>query len=230
VNAQDHRPFEDDLAAWMLGALDEPEAEAFERHLAGCERCQTDLRWLRPAVDVLPASVTQIPPAPRLRGQLLGTVRAEARRALRPQAARARLPWLRVPRPAVAALAATALVAAGVAGYTLGVGSEEEETFTAQPSKEATGASAELVVDGDSGTLHASGLPPLRRDQVFQAWIRNVGETELRPSDVFRPAQGGEATASLDGLEDAAQVMVTREPRGGSTQPTTRPLLRAKLS
>jgi anti-sigma-K factor RskA len=229
MNAEDHRRWEDELAAWMLGALEEREAEEFERHLAQCERCRTDLNWLRPAVDAIPASVTQVAAPPRLRGELLGTVRAEARRAATPRGTSRWLAGLRVPRPAIAALGVAILVAAGVAGYTLGVDSEGEETFTAQPSKEATGASAELVVDGDSGTLHASGLPPLQRDEVFQAWIRNSGETELRPSDVFRPAQGGEATASLEGLEDAAQVMVTREPRGGSAQPTSTPLLKANL-
>jgi anti-sigma-K factor RskA len=229
VNAQDHRPFEDDLAAWMLGALEEPEAEAFERHLAGCERCQTALRWLRPAVDTLPASVTQIPPPPRLRGQLLGIVRAEARRASRPHAARRRLPWLGVPRPAVAALAATALVAAGVLGYGLR-GGTDSSTFQASSSPAAPRAQAELVVEDGAGTLHARGLPRLKRDQVFQAWIREEGQAELDPSTPFVPDSAGAATASIPGLEHAAEVMVSREPRGGSAQPTTRPLLRAKLN
>ena len=78
--------YEDELAAWVLGALEREEAEAFERHLARCERCRTDLNWLRPAVDTLPASVTQIAPPPRLRG-LLAAVRTEARRA-KPRAGR----------------------------------------------------------------------------------------------------------------------------------------------
>lgn len=32
-----------DVAAYVLGALDEPEKFAFERHLAGCPRCQAEL-------------------------------------------------------------------------------------------------------------------------------------------------------------------------------------------
>ncbi|MGH2589618.1 MAG: zf-HC2 domain-containing protein, partial [Actinomycetota bacterium] len=79
MSAEDHRRWEDELAAWMLGALEESEAEEFERHLAQCERCRSDLEWLRPAVDAIPASVTQVAAPPRLRGELLGTVRAEAR-------------------------------------------------------------------------------------------------------------------------------------------------------
>jgi hypothetical protein len=86
-----------------------------------------------------------------------------------------------------------------------------------------------LVVQGDSGTLYARGLPGLKRDQVFQAWIRDEGEAALKPSRLFVPVGGGTATATIPGLEDAAQVMVTREPRGGSIHPTTAPLLRARL-
>jgi anti-sigma factor RsiW len=229
VSAPDHRRWEDDLAAWMLGALEETEAETFERHLAGCERCRTDLNWLRPAVDTLPASVTQVSPPPRLRGRLLGIVRSEARREATPRRPRRRLPWLAIPRPALAALAATALVAAGIAGYVLRGDESGRTTIQANASREAPRASAELVVQGDSGTLHARGLPGLERDQVFQAWVRDEGEATLKPSTLFVPAGGGTATATIPGLEDAAQVMVTREPRGGSTHPTTRPLLRATL-
>ncbi len=63
MSTPDHRRWEDDLAAWMLGSLDDDEAERFEQHLAGCERCRADLDWLRPAVDAVPASVTQLPSA-----------------------------------------------------------------------------------------------------------------------------------------------------------------------
>lgn len=229
MSAEDHQRWEDDLAAWMLGALEEPEAQALEAHLAGCERCRTDLNWLGPAVDVIPASVTPIAPPPRLRGALLGIVRTEARKESRSRSGRRWFGWLAVPRPAIAALGAAALVAAGVAGYALGVDSDGEETFTAQPSKEVPSASAELVVDGDSGTLHASGLPPLRADRVFQAWVRDEGTTDLRPSTVFVSQRDGSATASIPELGNAAQVMVTREPRGGSDEPTTTPLLEANL-
>jgi anti-sigma-K factor RskA len=180
-------------------------------------------------VETLPASVTQLAPPPRLRRRLLGIVRTEARREAAPERPRRRLPWLAIPRPALAALAATALVAAGIAGYVLRGDESDRTTIQANASREAPRANAELVVEGDSGTLHARGLPGLKRDEVFQAWVRDEGGAELKPSTLFVPAGGGTATATIPGLEDAAQVMVTREPRGGSTRPTTRPLLRATL-
>jgi anti-sigma-K factor RskA len=230
MSTPDHHRWEDDLAAWMLGALTVEEAERFEQHLAGCERCRADLDWLRPAVDAVPASVTQLAPPPRLRGRLLGTVRSEARRGAAPERRGGWRSWFAIPRPALAGLAATALIAAGIAGYVLRGDESETTTIQARSSHAAPGANAELVIDGDTGTLSADGLPELKRDQVFQAWVREEGEDELQPSNVFVPDRAGTATATVDGLDDAAQVMVTREPRGGSMHPTTAPLLRANLS
>jgi hypothetical protein len=126
-------------------------------------------------------------------------------------------------------VAATALVAAGVAGYVLRGDEPERTTIQASASHEAPRARAELVVQGDSGTLEARGMPRLARDQAFQAWIRDEGEAELTPSTVFVSGRGGTATATVPGLDDADLVMVSREPRRGSTQPTTPPLLRARL-
>lgn len=225
---QGHERYEDELAAWVLGALDADEAEAFQRHLAHCEQCRTDLNWLRPAVDAIPASVTQQAPPPRLRGRLLATVRTEARRAKRERYGSTLPSWIPIPAPALAALGAAALIGAGVAGYALR-GGDESSTIGVQASGPAHDATAELVVEGDSGTLHAEDMPPLHRDQVFQAWIQEEGERRLRPSTVFIAERDGTATATMVGLDDAERVMVTREPNDGSTEPSTGPMLRATL-
>ena len=168
-------------------------------------------------------------PPPRLRGELLAIVRSEARKETKPERKRGWWPsWLAMPRPAVAALGVAALIAAGIVGYSLR-GDSDTATYQATPSPAAPRAEAELVVENDSGTLHASGLPRLQRDEVFQAWIQNRGQAELVPSKLFEPDRGGTATAIVPGLENAKRVMVTREPRGGSPRPTTKPLLVATL-
>ncbi len=230
MSAAGHERFEGDLAAWALGALEPGEAKEFERHLARCEQCRTDLNWLRPAVDALPASVTQIAPPPRLRGELLAAVRTDARRAKRDRGGGSLFsrPRFRIPRPALAALGAAALVGAGVAGYALR-GDSGEKMVPVQASGAAAGASAELVVDGDVATLHARQMPALRGNQVFQAWLVEPGKRKPDPSTVFVRERGGAASATLDGVEGADRVMVTREPRGGSSHPTGAPLLTAAL-
>ncbi|HEX4817526.1 MAG TPA: zf-HC2 domain-containing protein [Nonomuraea sp.] len=43
----------DEVAAYVLGVLDEEEHEAFERHLDTCERCQAELAELAELPDQL---------------------------------------------------------------------------------------------------------------------------------------------------------------------------------
>ena len=61
----------EDVASYALGALPPEEVRGFERHLADCELCRTDLASLRPAVDSLPLSVEAVEPPPELRRPIL---------------------------------------------------------------------------------------------------------------------------------------------------------------
>ena len=81
MSADPHRDpdrLEEDLAAFALGALTPDEAAAVERHVDGCDACSARLRWLQPAVDLLPASVEQRTPPPQLRENLMAIVEREA--------------------------------------------------------------------------------------------------------------------------------------------------------
>ena len=49
-----HERWSEDVAAYLLGALEPAETTALERHAEGCERCQAEIRWMTPAVDALP--------------------------------------------------------------------------------------------------------------------------------------------------------------------------------
>ncbi|HWC08565.1 MAG TPA: zf-HC2 domain-containing protein, partial [Solirubrobacterales bacterium] len=66
----------DQLAAYALGALEPGEATEVEAHLAECDRCRAHLRWLEPALQVLPESVERIEPPKGLRDRVTAEVRA----------------------------------------------------------------------------------------------------------------------------------------------------------
>jgi anti-sigma-K factor RskA len=221
-----HETFRDDLAAYALGALPREEAAELERHLQGCDACRAELDWLRPAVELIPASVPQLDPPPGLRERLLSQVRADAE-AGEPRA-RARRPagWRGLMlRPAIA-LTALALIAAGAAGYALRGGGDRPETI-AGPSAPG-GPTAKLTRLGDSGTIELARLPQLPSSQVYQAWVQRGGR--LLPSSVFLPRDDGRAGAAIPrGLDGADAVMVTIEPRGGSKRPSSSPLLAIRL-
>ena len=233
----DHEALRDDLAAYALGALPEAEADELTAHLEHCPRCRELLRWLTPAVDVLPAAVPQHTPPASLRENLMATVLAEASEPDTATQPRREGWWRRfsvpVLRPATA-LAAAALLGAGVAGGYLIDGDGDDR---AQPSRTFVGArplsgnpdvSATLEVHGDSATLHVNELPRLAPDRVYEVWIERAGVME--PSTLFVLDEKGSGAAAVPGpLEGAERVLVTAEPRGGSQRPTNPPLLAAAL-
>jgi anti-sigma-K factor RskA len=218
---EEHIAWADDLAAYALGALEPNDTPAFERHLATCPRCQAELPALREAVDAIPSAIEQIAPPRRLRRQLLGTIRREAKGHPAKRAT-----GLRALRTAgVIALAA----GAGAVGYVIaGPGAASPTSIPARASASTGDAGGRLMRAGDLATLRVRHMPRLRRGEVYELWIQ--AGSRLRPSTLFVVDRHGDGAAVVEGsLAGADQVMVTREPRGGSRQPTSSPLLRAPL-
>lgn len=234
MSAADHRRWRADLSAYILGALEADEAVALESHLEQCDRCRDELRWLQPAVDMLPESIEQLDPPPALRERLLAEVRAEAgETAPQPREAverrRSGGGWRSFfPRPAVA-LGTVALVAAAIAGYSIGVGGDDEATTTTVAAKAAGGLRATLESSGDEGTLQMTGLQQAPSAHVYQAWVQH-GE-QVEPLSLFDARHNGTANVAIPhSLEGADAVMVTIEPRGGSRAPSNNPLVSVALS
>ena len=214
----------DEIAAFLLGALEPGEAAELERHLAGCEECRTELEWLRPAVQLLPESVQRVEAPPELRGRLMEQVRAEAEKDPAPYRARrwSISGWSLRP---LAGLTALVLVAAAVAAYAISSGdSNGGGNTTTVVEGHSPGVVAEVVRDGGSGTLHLANLHQLPSDKVLQAWVERDGRV-VSAKTLFVPNQDGTASATIDDMKGVKTVMVTAEPRGGSVQPTLPPIV-----
>jgi len=225
MNASDHNPWREDLAAYALGALERDEAAAFERHLEGCEGCQEELRWLQPALQTLPESVERTEPPTQLRESLMAEVRADARAARAPASER-RAParsWGWLLKPA-AALAVVALLVAGVVGYEVGRDDGSRGGGASTLERQVNGISVRMVQEGDGGTLQLSNLKQLPRDKVLEAWVEREGQVEAVPA-LFVPDRHGHAETTIADMSGVETVMVTEEPRGGSTQPTGEPIM-----
>ena len=229
-----HQELRDDLAAYALGALEEREVERLSAHLEGCEECRRQLRWLESAVELLPRTVEQLEPPPRLRESLLETVRGEAAPAGREPPRAAGESWLHrvgltVWRPATAVAAAVMLVVGAVAGYLIGEPSGGgTTTLEAQAMPNAPKARGSLEREGNSGILRVQGMPALASNQVYEVWVQRDGK--LEPSSLFVPRTNRSGDAAVpDGLNGADAVLVTKEPSGGSEQPTSPPVLSVQL-
>jgi anti-sigma-K factor RskA len=222
-----HERHRNELAAYLLGALEPGEAAELERHLAGCEECRTELEWLRPAVQLLPESVERVEPPRELRGRLMEQVRSEAESAAAPRPARGGglRGWSLRP---VAGLAALVLIVAAVAAYAISDGGSSDGDTTTVVAGKSPGVTAEMVRDGESGTLHMANLHQLPRDEVLQAWVERDGRVESART-LFVPNQDGTASATIDGMDGVSTVMVTAEPRGGSVQPTGDPIVSVSM-
>jgi anti-sigma-K factor RskA len=225
MNAPDHNRWSEDLAAYMLGALERDEAAGFERHLEGCERCREEMRWLEPAVQTLPESVERAEPPPQLREALMAEVRADARQ-VREETASERRPstrsWRWLLKPA-AGFAVVALLVAGAVGYEVGRGGSDDGAASTLESR-AGGITAKMVQEGDGGTLQLEGVHQLPPDKVLEAWVEREGEVEAVPA-LLVPDRNGHAETTIADMSGVETVMVTEEPRGGSEAPTGEPLM-----
>lgn len=232
MTTRDHTQFDDDVSAYLLGALPELEAQRFEQHLRGCERCQQELAKLRPAVEALPRAVEQIEPPDSLKRDLMKTVRQEASRESAPSSSRG---WpIRARIPAIAVAASLALgLAVGVGIGTLGGDEGGDARTVAAEVDGARIADAEgalVMPDENAGTavLRMTNLPPPGDGKVYEVWVSEGGR--VRPVSLFEPHTDGSAVAGVDAdLEAADAVLVTRERRGGVANPTEDPVIAVSL-
>lgn len=224
MNASDHNRWSDDLAAYVLGALESEEAAAMERHLEGCDRCQEEMRWLEPAVQTLPEAVERQEPPRQLRETLMAEVREDVREAEARPAARRTRRWLLKP---VAGFAVVALLVAGVVGYEVGSdGSGGGGASTLE--RQVGGINVKMVQEGNSGTLQLAGVHQLPPDKVLEAWVEREGEVEAVPA-LFVPDRNGQAETRIADMNGVEVVMVTEEPQGGSDRPTGEPIMQMEV-
>ncbi|HEX5984145.1 MAG TPA: anti-sigma factor [Solirubrobacterales bacterium] len=230
MSATDHSRWSDDLAAYMLGALDPREAEGFERHLEECERCQEELRWLQPAVQALPEEVARTEPPPQLRESLMAEVRADADAApAEERAARegGLLPaWLRGPRRLrlAAGFAVLVIAVAAVAGYEVGRDESDPPPVANTIEREIDGIEVTMVQEGEGGTVRLANLPQPPPGKVLETWVLREGEVESVPP-LFVPDRHGRAEATIADMSGVEELMVTEEPQGGSEVPTGEPVM-----
>jgi anti-sigma-K factor RskA len=238
MTGNEHDRWSEDLASYMLGALEPGEAAELERHAEGCERCRSEMRWLTAAVEALPEAVERQEPPPRLRERLMTEVRADARAAGAKGAeegfAGRVAAWLRGPRSGrrdwrpLAGLAAVALVVVALAGYEIGAGGSSGGESTVSVVPPAHGVTAKVVRSGDTSELHLADVHELPENRVLEAWVRRNGEVEPVKA-LFVPDSEGRASTTIGNLNGVDLVMVTTEPAGGSKSPTSAPIVEVPI-
>jgi anti-sigma-K factor RskA len=234
--------------AYALDAVGGAERDLFEHHLRRCRPCGNEVRGLAETATEL-AMAAALPPPPRVKERVLAA--AAVTRQLPPAVDRPRATsrWMprRALRPswtprlaAAAAVVALALaVALGAAGlrtqHALDAARAQNQAIAAilaapdaRIMSRATtdGGTATVVVSRAEGKLvfTTAGLPPLPASKVYELWL--MGPPQIRRAGLLpAPASGRTAPVLASGLAAGDSVGITVEPAGGTSHPTTSPIV-----
>lgn len=237
MSVERHEMHEQDVGAYVLGALSDEEHTRFVRHLRECHVCRDEVDRLQFAADALPRSVTPLVASRQMKTVIMAEVEADVRE--REPASLGRRLLNRLPRlpsvPAkVASVTAAVLLVVGIAGgfglsQVTDGGQERSVTASFDADRVANG-SGNLVIGGDDnagGTLRVHGMPSLKSNETYQVWLERDGE--VIPKAMFSVTSNGDGLTAVDDLDGAERVMVTREPAGGARSPSGPPVVTVSL-
>jgi hypothetical protein len=232
-----------DAAAYVLGALETTEVEAFRAHLATCVICRDEVASFQEVADQLPLTAPVHPVTGALKRRVMAEVAADARaqvrssrRAGKPgRRRRLRLPpglFTAIPTPALALSAIVLVLAVTVGAIAIGSAGGGGSAPTSEYSASVTWpGSAKLRVTGGRGELIVRGMPAPPASKVYEVWLQR-GQGQPSPtSALFSVTSTGSGSVDVPGsLHGVSQVLVTPEPLGGSRTPTHTPVLVATIS
>jgi Anti-sigma-K factor rskA len=226
--------------AHVLDAIDDPgEQHRFDRHLRRCQPCAAEVRGLREVATSLALAAAAEPPT-AMRDRVMAAVRRT--RQLPPEVDQPARSWRPRMIPVLATVAAVAIVVALVLAFRLN--STQRQLSAAQAraqainavlsapdarilsSRTASGGMATVVVSAARRelTVAVAGLRPLPGGEVYQLWL--IGPPRTRSAGLLPAAVAGRTGPVLaTGLVRGDKLGMTVEPAGGTSQPTTTPVL-----
>lgn len=228
--------------AYALNAVDGPERDRFEHHLRRCRPCGNEVRGLAETATSLAMAVAMTPP-PRLKGRVMAA--AAVTRQVAPPVDRrhlrraARSPWVPGLATAVAAVSVAVAVALGViqasTQHRLDSAREQNQAIAAVlaapdarivTQATSAGGTASVVVSRAERKIvfTSAGLSPLAGGKVYELWL--IGPPRVRSAGLLPlPSAGKTAPVLASGLVAGDKVGMTVEPAGGTSLPTTTPIL-----
>jgi anti-sigma-K factor RskA len=231
--------FDDLKEAYALGALSEEENREIEDYLMTHPELRAEVDDLRSVANLIALSPQEYEPSLKLRHDLMNRISssADATPAADPSPRQAGL-WRLFGPGGLAAAAVLALVTIGMFAWNASL-QEENQTLQGELqgqqtyALEGTGAAQEMQGEvvrlGDErAVLLAEDLPPPPEGETYETWI--LREDIPEPAGLFEPNDAGVAAAPIEGsIEGADAVAVTVEPSGGSSSPTSDPLMSANI-
>ncbi len=226
---------------YAMDAISGPDRARFERHLAGCQECAREVASLREATARL-AAATAVPPPPALKERVMAAAAATRqqppaagpRAAARPWHARRRV-RVRLALAVAAAAVAGVAVLFGVNNGTMRDQLSHDQASSQQVAAVLTARDATMK----TGTVRGGGTVTIvmshsMRELVFTAadlralpaawgyelWLAGpAGDRPVTMIPAGRHGMAGPVVAS--GLRPGDHLVLTAEPSGGASRPTT---------
>jgi anti-sigma-K factor RskA len=229
-----------DAGAYVLGALESDEAEAFRSHIAECVVCSDEVTRLQAVVGALPIAAPQRRPPTALERRALPLAIGEGESAADiPDRHRRRisLPVLIRSMPSAARRA----VAAGgfLAAVAVTVGAAQLSAGNASPMRivpalvinEGQSASAVVQIAGGQAELVVSHMLAPPTGEIYEVWLKRPGKPPQPTSSLFSVTSTGDGDVDVPGpLTGVSEIRVTPEPLGGSLTPTHSPVIVVALT
>jgi hypothetical protein len=202
----------DDVEAYVLGALDECDKTAFERHLEECPSCQREVASYVPVLSAL--RELPLPAVPPLR--------ARANKV--------------IPIRTFMATAAAALLAVGGIGGTFVQRMQNSDMMTIAEMSATSAETVSLLGSGAEGraivgvgrrrtAFVVDGLPEPGTNREYRVWIDNGASS---PGILHRSVRGYEVLiVPGDTLRGARSITINLEASGETSHMTGRPIISA---
>ena len=242
MRGMDHERFDELKDAFVLGALPDEERREFEEYLAEHPERQAEIDELSTVAGLLALSPQEQEPPPELRRRIMGLVEAEADRPhVESRSGLARMREFLGVRGL--ALGAAAMLVIGLFSWNLILQGEirdlQEQAQRPQTPQDsrmvelkgpgvAHGARAEvMILHNERAVLMAEDMPPVPENKTLQIWV--IKDDVPKPGGLFEPKDEEVIVVVEAPLDGADAIAISVEPDGGSPEPTTDPMLAAKL-
>jgi anti-sigma-K factor RskA len=233
MSGMDRERFDELKDAFVLGALPDEERREFEEYLASHPERQAEIDELGAVAGLLALSPQEQEPPPELRRSLMAVVEAERPRAASGPARMSEFPGIRT-----LTLGAAALLVIGLFIWNVMLQEHIHDLQSQAPrdgrlvALEGFGAARQarvevMILDDDRAVLMAEDMPPVPEEKTFQIWV--IENNVRKAGGLFEQREEWVVTSVEIPLDGADAIAVTVEPEGGSPQPTTDPMLTAKL-
>lgn len=240
----DHDGIREEVAVYALGSLPSVDAARVRVHLLDCPECTLEYQGYVGVTGILAREAQSIAPV-AIKERLMERIRGSALKR----------PTLLWPAYLVAAAAFALAIISSVAdlslegrlhttaarlaesrqrAHSLATEVDSQRRMLADLAGNAARIAlrnGEVIVGRSALYLDLQHLPAPPHGHIYQAWMLKRGETRMQPSSLFAPDHHGNAFVALpvNATADVAVVAVSIEPRHGSLQPTTAPVLVAHL-